>query len=157
LDLGDSDLGWRVGPIAFLGTSRDAALLCARSEDDLARIIRVDAAGEAMSILEGAGPEIRDAPEILSLTRDASRPRVWGAATAAGASRAGPGVGAAGPASTIEACRAGSSGLGENARTIRSRRAVSSNRRVRSARRASRSRPARCAATCDTRCRSDRR
>ena len=90
LDLGDSDLGWRVGPIAFQGTSRDAALLCGRSEDDLMRIIRVDAANEAMSILEAAGTEIRDAPEILSLTWDASRQRLWGAASDVGIFRLAP-------------------------------------------------------------------
>lgn len=90
LDLGGSELGWRVGPIAFQGSTRDAALLCARAEDDLARIIRIDAAGEAMSILEAAGTEIRDAPDIVSMSWDASRQTLWGATSDAGIFRLTP-------------------------------------------------------------------
>jgi hypothetical protein len=84
LDLGENEHGWRVGPVSFQGSSRDAALLCARSEDDLERIIRVDQAGAAVSILEVAGTEIRDAPDIVSLSWDASRQTLWGATSDAG-------------------------------------------------------------------------
>jgi hypothetical protein len=45
-----------------------------------------------MSILEVAGTEIRDAPEILSLTWDSSRQMLWGAASEAGIFRLVPAV-----------------------------------------------------------------
>jgi hypothetical protein len=90
LDLGDVDHGWRVGPVAFQGDSSDAALLCARSEDDLSRIVRVDAEGAAMSIVELAGTESRDAPDIVSLSWDASRQLLWGATSDAGILRLSP-------------------------------------------------------------------
>ncbi|HEY8088303.1 MAG TPA: hypothetical protein VIF09_10675, partial [Polyangiaceae bacterium] len=40
-DLGEDDHGWRMRAIAFQGSSSDSALFYARSEDDLARIVRV--------------------------------------------------------------------------------------------------------------------
>src|SRR6185437_1806985 len=49
----DADVGargWLTGPVAFQGTSSDAALLCARWEGDVVRLVRVDPSGAAMSI-----------------------------------------------------------------------------------------------------------
>lgn len=71
--------GWKTGPIAFQGTAADAALLCGRWENDLVRIMRVDASGAATSILEMGGTETLDPPEIAALSWDATRQTLWGA------------------------------------------------------------------------------
>ena len=51
---------------------------------DVSRIIRVDPAGNATSILEMGSTEDADAPEIASLSWDASRQTLWGASPVAG-------------------------------------------------------------------------
>jgi hypothetical protein len=78
------DSGWTTGPIAFQGSASDAALLCARWESEVVRIIRVDPSGAAMSVAEIGGSESTDAPEIVSLTWDASRHTLWGASPSVG-------------------------------------------------------------------------
>jgi hypothetical protein len=76
--------GWTTGPVVFQGASSDAALLCARWESDVLRIIRVDASGAAMSTAEIGGNETTDAPEIDSLSWDAARQTLWGASPSVG-------------------------------------------------------------------------
>jgi hypothetical protein len=71
--------GWKTGPVVFQGATSDAALLCARWEDDMVRVMRVDPSGAAMSIIEMGGSEELDPPEVASLTWDASRQTLWGA------------------------------------------------------------------------------
>lgn len=71
--------GWKTGPIVFQGASSDSALLCARWESDLVRVVRVDASGAAISIIEMGGSEELDPPEVTSLSWDASRQTLWGA------------------------------------------------------------------------------
>lgn len=71
--------GWKTGPIVFQGSSSDSALLCARWENDLVRIIRVDASGAATSIVEMEGTPELDPPEVVGLSWDASRQTLWGA------------------------------------------------------------------------------
>ena len=73
------DTGWTTGPVAFQGASSDAALLCARWESDVARIIRIDPSGAAISIAELGGSETLDPPEIDALSWDASRRTLWAA------------------------------------------------------------------------------
>jgi hypothetical protein len=90
LDLGENEHGFRLGPVAFQGATSDAALFCARKEDDLVRIVRVDAAGAPMSILELAGTDLRAAPDILSLSWDGSRQTLWGTTSNAGIFRLMP-------------------------------------------------------------------
>ena len=79
-----ADRGWKTGPVAFQGSSSDAALLCARCENDVTRIIRVDASGAAMSIVEMGATDALDPPEIASLSWDVSRQTLWGASPHAG-------------------------------------------------------------------------
>jgi len=71
--------GWITGPVVFQGASSDAALLCARWEDDLVRVMRVDPTGAAMSIIEMGGTEQLDPPEVAALSWDATRQTLWGA------------------------------------------------------------------------------
>lgn len=78
------DKGWTLGPIAFQGATSDAALFCGRWEGGVSRIIRVDPAGNATSILEMGSTEDLGAPEIASLSWDASRQTLWGASPVAG-------------------------------------------------------------------------
>ena len=71
--------GWKTGPITFQGASNDAALLCTRWENERVRIVRVDASGAAMTILEMEATETHDPPEVSALSWDASRQTLWGA------------------------------------------------------------------------------
>jgi len=82
--------GWKTGPITFQGASSDAALLCARWENELVRIVRVDPSGAATSILEMGATEAHDPPEIAALSWDASRKTLWGASPYTGIFRAVP-------------------------------------------------------------------
>jgi hypothetical protein len=80
--------GWKTGPIAFQGTTSDAPLLCARWENDVTRIIRVDPSGAALVVAELGSDEAHDPPQIDQLTWDASRSTLWGASPYVGIFRA---------------------------------------------------------------------
>jgi len=89
----DADVGargWLTGPVAFQGTSSDAALLCARWEGEVVRIVRVDPSGTTISIVEMGSAEGKDAPELGSLSWDASRQTLWGTSPDLGVFRSVP-------------------------------------------------------------------
>jgi hypothetical protein len=89
----DADVGargWLTGPVAFQGASSDAAILCARWEGDVVRLVRVDPSGAAMSIVEMGGEDGTDAPQICSLSWDASRQTLWGTSPDLGIFRSVP-------------------------------------------------------------------
>lgn len=71
------------GPLAFEGTSSDAALFGAICQGSEGCIVRAEKTGAAMRIAElgsDDGPDL----EIVSLAWDASRSRLWGASPQAG-------------------------------------------------------------------------
>ena len=78
------DSGWKTGPITFQGTSTDAALFCARWENNLVRLVRVEASGTATAIAELGATATLDPPEVVSLSWDARRQTLWGASPQAG-------------------------------------------------------------------------
>ncbi len=89
----DADVGargWLTGPVAFQGASSDAALLCARWEGEVIRIVRVDPSGATISIVEMGSAEGKDAPELGSLSWDASRQTLWGTSPELGLFRSVP-------------------------------------------------------------------
>ena len=71
--------GWKFGPVAFEGTSSDAALFCCRWSGREAGILRVDPSGATTSILEFAATETHVAPSFVSVSWDVSRQMLWGA------------------------------------------------------------------------------
>ncbi|HEY8091264.1 MAG TPA: hypothetical protein VIF09_25550, partial [Polyangiaceae bacterium] len=78
------DPPFTLGPIAFQGTSSDAALFCAQRESTGTRVVRVAASGEAMSTFVMFQRDDSAPPEVGALSWDATRQTLWGVGPDAG-------------------------------------------------------------------------